>query len=444
MVGFLILLFVMVAIWGLLLGAADVSQISKNWEKYRCEPTVMPFASYFGHDINENFQFCLKNIMDSNISPVFSPLYTILNTFLGSMGNLVQVANNMRLEFATFLGGMNTLIQNFADRFVQLTTNVKVTAMRMKMLFGRVYAMFFAVIYMAMSGIVAMQNFGDTFLFRFLDTFCFAPETLVEIQGKGLIQVKDVKIGDVFEKTGSKVTATFQFESDGQSMVELPGNILVSTNHYMEYNGSHLKAVDHPLAKPSADWSGGSQRPLICFNTSDHRLPVGNFVFMDYDETETADHATMAWIDAKLNGKKPETNKTYTFDYTTAFDANVSICVKTHSKTIQAKDITLGTQLTTGRVIGIVQKEVHEICRLPTGEIVTPGSSLWDAATNEWKRAGELYSKEVLPMPLTFLNFVVKSSASIEFASGSMMRDYVEIHSPDAEQFYAKAIEASS
>ena len=221
MVGFIILLFVMIGLWSILLGAADTSEISRNWPKHRCEPTVMAFASFYGHDTTENFQFCLKNIMNNEASGILSPIFQILGTFLSTLSSLMSVANSVRLEFATFMGGINTIFQNFTDRLSQLTFKIQSTAARMKMLMGRLYATFYSLMFMSMSGIRALQNFTDTELFKFLDTFCFDPDTLVSIKGRGLVPVKNVKIGDIFTQTGGRVTSTFLFEADGQPMVNL-------------------------------------------------------------------------------------------------------------------------------------------------------------------------------------------------------------------------------
>lgn len=50
---------------------------------------------------------------------------------------------------------------------------------------------------MALSGIQAGQNFSETIIFKFMDTFCFAPETLIDVDGKGRIPISEVKLGDV-------------------------------------------------------------------------------------------------------------------------------------------------------------------------------------------------------------------------------------------------------
>jgi hypothetical protein len=440
MLGFLILLFVMIGVWVLLLGVADTSEVSKNWPKYRCNPSVMPFASFYGHDTTENLNFCLTGMMNSEMSGALSPVFKILATFLGTITTLVAVANSMRLEMATFMGGINTIFQNFTDRFVQLSSNIRTSAQRIRMLMGRVYGSFFAMIFMSMSALRATQNFGNTFLFKFLDTFCFDPDTPVNIMGKGLIPVKDVRTGDVFS-TGSKVTATFSFVADGQPMVKLPGEIVVSTNHYVRWNGKWIRSDEHPEAKQNGPWSGGSERPLICFNTNDHKIPVGEFEFLDYDETSAADEETMSWVESKLNGRRQSHRRSY--GYSTVMAPSVILKQKSGAR-ILACSVGLGTELSMGKVIAVIKKKSTHYCETPTGDFVSPGLLLWDPTMNQWFRAGDRYPIKYDSLDREYYSFIVSPTASIELYSGLVVRDYFEVHSPETEQFYAKAIEEAS
>lgn len=441
MIGFFILLFVMIGIWVILLGVADTSDISKNWPKYRCSPTVMPFASFFGHDTTENFNYCMNGMISSEAGGFLSPIFKMLGVVFGTLSTLLTVANNIRLEMATFMGGVNTIFQNFADRFVQLSSNVKIAVQRMKMLMGRLYGTFFAVIYMGLAATRATLNFGDTFLFKFLDTFCFEPETKVQILGKGLIEVKDVRIGDVFSN-GSKVTSIFAFLADGQPMVELPGPIRVSTNHYVSHEGKWIRADSHPDAKPIGPWTGGSERPLICFNTNTHRIPIGNYTFLDYDETEEADQETMNWVESKLNASIQRSTKR-DIEYISAFAPSTYLKLKSGGS-ILASSVQLGSELSFGKVIAIIKKQTRFSCELPSGDFVAPGLLLWDAKTNRWFRAGDRYIQKWEGFNRDFYSFIVSPTASVEFSSGVVVRDYFEVHSPDTEQFYAKAIEEAS
>jgi hypothetical protein len=400
----------------------------------------MPLASFFGHDTTENFNYCLTSMINQEAGGAVSPIFQILGTFLGTLTTLVSVANNMRLEMATFMGGVNTIFQNFTDRFVQLSSNIRMTSQRIRMLMGRVYGTFFALIFMSMSAITATTNFSETFLFKFLDTFCFDPDTEVSIMNKGKIPVKDVVADDVFIN-GSRVTATFSFLADGQPMVELPGNIRVSTNHYIQFKGKWIRSDEHPDAKPIDPWSGGTQRPLICFNTSDHRIPVGNYLFLDYDETELADKETMKWVESKINAKQSTDHKNY--EYSTLIGPATCVKLKKGGSRL-ACAVTLGTELSMGKVIAIIQKKSKYVCQLPTGEWVTPGLLLWDSKLSQWFRAGDRYTVQFDSLGWTYYSFIVTPTADIELASGTVVRDYFEVHSPDTEQFYEKAITGTS
>ena len=440
MIGFFILLFVMIGIWVIILVAADTSEISKNWPKYRCSPTVMPLASLYGHDTTENFNYCLNAVMNEEVGGSLSPVFKIIATMLGTLSTLVSVANNIRVEMATFMGGVNTVFQNFVDRFMQLGNNIKLSTLRIKLLMGRLYGTFFSVLFMAMSGITAMTNFSETFLFRFLDTFCFNPETEVELMERGRVKVKDVRTGDVF-LNGSKVTSTFSFLADGQPMVELPGPIQVSTNHYIEYKGKWIRSDQHPDAIPIGTWAGGKERPLICFNTNNHKIPVGNYVFLDYDETSLADEDTMNWVEGRLNSKATKRNRLY--EYTTLLAPSTQVKLKS-GKIKLACALELGDELTFGKVISVIRKKAKEACELPSGDWVTPGLMVWDSKKNHWFRAGDRYRIFEDNLNRDYYSVIVSPTANIELASGFVVRDYFEVHSPETEQFYAKAVEEAS
>ena len=420
-----------------MLSLADVEEVKKNWPKYRCRPNIMPFASVYGYNTGENFNFCLMNMFNGEMGTALGPVFVILGSIVSTLSTLLQVANSIRLQFATMMGGINTIFQNFSDRFKQLLAAVQMTGYRMKLLMGRLYGAFFAMIYMSIAGMTSVQNFTETTLFGFLDTFCFDPDTLVSIEEKGLVKVKDVEIGDVFSFTKATVTSTFQFEADGQPMVELPGGIVVSTNHYVQYLGKWVQAVDHPQARSRGVWNGGKERPLICFNTSDHKIPIGQFTFLDYDETGEADQETMQWIQEKLNARKEGLSKP--FDYTTCVDRETKIRMK-DGTTKEIQHLSLGESLSTGKIIGIVKKQVTEYCCISSTEYVTPGLCFWQR--NQWVRAGDVLPIESLQYPQTFYSVIVSGTASFETQKGTRMRDYVEIHSPEAEQFYAKKIES--
>jgi hypothetical protein len=439
MILFLLLTTILLGGFVFLLVGLNTKEIAENWPKYRCSPTVMPFASLYGYDTNENFQFCMKNLFQAQADGLLGPFTGILGSFVGTLATLIQSANSMRLQLATLVGGVTKITQEFQDRITQLMFRTQISASRIRMLMGRLFATFYAVIYMGLSGITAVTNFGDTFLFKFLDTFCFPPETLIRIRGYSEpIQISKVKIGDVLEQTGAEITGLFQFYSDGQPMVELRDGIQVSTNHYvLDEKGKWVRAGDYPGAKRIKEWAGGIERPLICLNSSDHKIPIGSHIFLDYDETEEGDEETMEWIDEHLNGGCYRSKVAYEYSPSISSETRIKISEGRFKKAIE---IQLGDTISTGRVIGIILKKVFKVCKVSKSEWLGEGTMVWNPDTCIWRRAGDEYETHTLKQPNIFYSFVVTPTAQIELASGKRIRDYVEIHSPEAEQAYAKKI----
>ena len=42
--------------------AVGIKNIQGNWPEYRCNPSVMPFAGMFGHEVGSNFTYCIQNM----------------------------------------------------------------------------------------------------------------------------------------------------------------------------------------------------------------------------------------------------------------------------------------------------------------------------------------------------------------------------------------------
>ena len=435
---FLIILSILFTGFVLLLGSSSTKEIADNWPKYRCAPTVMPFAGFYGHDTAENFQFCLKNIFQGQADSLLGPFTGILGTFIGTLSTLIQSANSMRMQMATLVGGVTNITKDFQDRITQIMFRIQITTTRMKMLMSRMFATFYSIIYMGMSGITAVTNFGDTFLFGFLDTFCFPPETLVEIQESEMaIPISQVKIGDHLKTSGAEVTSVLKFYSDGQAMVQFADGTQVSTNHFMLHNGKFIKAGEHPLAVSIQPWSGGLERPLICLNTSDHTLYIGKHIFLDYDETEKGDVETMSAVEAQLNCKDTE-HLIDTLEYSPSVSEDSRLRLSDKS-TSAARDIRLGTQLSTGKVVGVIKKRVTRIC-MHGNESIHESTLCWNQG--RWIRAAYIYP--VHTVNTIFYAFVVAPTATLELESGLMIRDYVEILSPETEAIYADKIASTS
>jgi hypothetical protein len=418
---------------------ADMEVVRKDWDKYRCRPDVMLMADYYGHNSSDNMEFCLKSGFDFRSAGAVLPFYTYLKSFVDVLMNMLSSLNSIRLTFATIVGSVTNVFSEFSSRIKSLFFSIQVTAIRMKMLMGRLFATLYSIIFMGMAGIKATTNFGNTFLFKFLDVFCFDPDTIV-LMKKGPVKIQNIAIGDEFI-SGERVTATFAFKADGQTMVDL-GGITVSTNHYVSYKNKWIKASAHPDAQPSADWSGGSERPLICLNTDKHSFPIGPYIFSDYDETAEGDREAMNMAMSMLNGASSPVGSTdckTNSEMACGKETLIQTGAVNTTYPVKASQITLGTSLTQGEVIGLIQKECHEVC-IYKGEKFAPGTAIWSESQNRWARAGDLSTPVMLENPEILYSFVVSPSACVTTAAGTVFRDYVEVHTPDLELPYAASL----
>jgi hypothetical protein len=371
----------------------------------------------------------MGKIFSKHSDPYMSSNAGMMSSFTGVLGTIFGSINSLKITISDLAGGITQIFQEFKERLGLFFLRLQISAITIKALIGRMHAVLFSIMYMGMSGITGLQSFTNTSLFGFLDTFCFPGNTKI-MTTRGLVQIKDIKIGDILtqESQVSQVTATFRFYAKGQAMVKI-GKTIVSTNHYMVYKGRNIKAVNHPDAIKIDDWDN----ELYCLNTHNNKIPINDLLFLDYDETAEADKDTMNYIEGRVNAST--VNKEYNFkEYCPAIDENTY--VKTTDGNKLAKDIKMGDIMVTGSdIVGLVRRVVHETCNV-NGTILTPSTLYWDK--NLWKRIGDTYP--IIKGTKEMVSFIAVPNSQIELEE-FVIRDYMELCSPDSEIHYSKRLD---
>ena len=112
-----------------------MSDIKKNWPLYRCNPIIMPFAGYFGHDPITNFTICVsemqKGMMSYFTNPLdlqmfgmlklFSSIQDSLNAFREFSGKL---RNGFGLSFINIFGVFGNMAIYFQKLLITLKSAV--------------------------------------------------------------------------------------------------------------------------------------------------------------------------------------------------------------------------------------------------------------------------------------------------------------------------------
>ncbi len=108
---------------------------------------------------------------------------------------------------------------------------------------------------------------------------CFTPETPIKLLNGKIVPMKDLQLGDILIND-SIVDAVMTIRNTEEAYYKLPGNILVTGSHYVKHGHKYIQVMHLPGAKPTSTID-----PVVnCLITNDHKIPVGDFTFWDWDD----------------------------------------------------------------------------------------------------------------------------------------------------------------
>ena len=108
---------------------------------------------------------------------------------------------------------------------------------------------------------------------------CFSPNTVIKLQNGESRKIHELELGDVLVN-GSVVDATMKIKNQDDPYYKLPGDILVTGSHYVKDGDTfrQVKNVEKAEATTQVD------SVVYCLVTSDHKIPVGDYVFWDWED----------------------------------------------------------------------------------------------------------------------------------------------------------------
>ena len=441
MLGFVITTFIFLIVLLYTRFSIGSIELDANWEEQRCRPDVMMTSGLYGKDAEANVQHCMTKGFDARAKKTVIPFYSIMGAFGDTLSSLITSINSTKVTFATLVGSASSVFTEFSSRLQNMFYRMYSSVVQMKILMSRIFSTMHAIMYMGESAIQAGMNFERTDLWNTVRNFsCFDPDTQVLTLNRGIQFIKNIEIGDTLEN-GQKVTGFFEFNGDGQEMVILPeGRITVSGPHAVLQGSKWIKSSEHPDSMRSHSWNGGNERPLICLNTTNHTIQIGKYMFTDYDETAEGNKSAMAFAIHMLNGWHSAAPGSYSSPHTFTRGCHPDTLIRLKDgSAVPANRITLGTSLSHGTVTGVVKTRVTEVCYYGN-EVFTPATAIWSEQHKKYMRLGDFIQPHLLESPAIFCAFFVSPSAVIETSEGTMLRDYLEIHSNHIESSYADAL----
>ena len=274
--------------------SVGMNNIESNWPLYRCNPIVMPFAGLFNHDALSNFTYCIQNIQTGHMDDLLQPL-NYSQTLLGAVANdLIEATQAVR----EFFNKIRTFIESIIHAIMGVFLNILISVQRIIITVLDIFAKLVGVV-AALGGIINGSNKfslsvwngppGQTL--RAVGSVCFDENTLIQKNDKTIIKMKDLNLGDIL-KNGSIVQAKMFISNIYNNthidqLYSIPfgedkKDIIVSGSHliFNKDSMSFIKVQDYDKAIPCAY----NLDNLFCLITSDHTIPLGNYIFHDWED----------------------------------------------------------------------------------------------------------------------------------------------------------------
>ena len=153
---FIILIFAGMYLYNIL--AVGIKNIQENWPEYRCNPSVMPFASMFGHDTGTNFTYCIQNMQTDFMGYLLQPLNYLTSVQNTSMGNLMGSIQNIRGFINVFRNFITSIIQSVFGVFLNILIQFQFMLIKMKDMVGKVVGIMAAMMYILQGTVMTMQS----------------------------------------------------------------------------------------------------------------------------------------------------------------------------------------------------------------------------------------------------------------------------------------------
>jgi hypothetical protein len=439
---------IFVGILVLLFTIGNLTEVSSNWSRYRCNPVFMPFASSFGYDIQENFNFCLGSVFKSKAGDVFAPIYGMLHNFSSILTLIIDVTLGIRKLFSNFFLSTNSFIRNVRDRIQGLLFQLRLTFLKMQTLMGRVYGSLYAMIWMGTSAITAGFSMSENKVVKFILDFCFDPATEVVMVDGTTKKMGDLRVGDMLA-SGKRVTSTFVFDGTRTPMVRIK-DVVVSAKHIVNAPEGWIEAGNSAFAQPVS-----SIPRIVCVNVEGHKFVTATGLEVsDYDETESA--AVIAEVQAiaetALNGTATERPGASTAenlsglpnDYALGFDPDAEIQMDDGSwkpvRSVDVGDILQGKHVVLGTV---VEECPHTVAHLPSGIVVSSAQLIFHDGL--WVRAGIASAKQAAGNN-TLRQLITNTAGPLvirKTGSPLWVRDYREVPLPEMEDPYLASVTSS-
>jgi hypothetical protein len=302
----IIIIFLFLLLYLVNFFVVSIQEIKDNWPLYRCNLTVMPFASIFGHDAKENFGYCIANMQKNFMSNFLAPLNFNVNVLGDVAGGLTKNIDDVRKFMDYFRVSVFDTFLNIFSAVFNIIIEMQKTFIKLKDTIGKIVGIMASTLYMLNGSIMTMESVWNGPPGMLIRALCFHPETKLKLHTGEFVEMKNIKLNSQLQN-GTRVCSVMQIsnldehgnyiekmfkvkrkrnskkkgKAEGKDQED--DDILVSGSHLI-YDPA-LKQFIHVEDLPIAEVSDIKCEVLYCLITSDHTIPIGGWIFHDWEDS---------------------------------------------------------------------------------------------------------------------------------------------------------------
>ena len=116
-------------------------QLRNNWNKYKCNPLVTPFAGVIGYDPVLTFQECTKETQGDFMKSFLQPVYDTLDTFADAGNVFTEILESLKLGLNVQEGETFNIVGDLGNRLKMLISGLSNSLITVSNVFGKTTSM---------------------------------------------------------------------------------------------------------------------------------------------------------------------------------------------------------------------------------------------------------------------------------------------------------------
>lgn len=428
----IIITIIVFFIYGYCIIIQNRQALADDWVNQRCKPQNIPFAGFISKPegktafeyTNENFQYCLQNILLETVGTTFQPFQYMASMVTNLFVKISEALNKIRDVLNNLVNNFTKIAEDVFNRIMNIVIPVQTILIALMDSFSKIQAIITTSFYTMLGAYYSLQALMGAILELIIKMLvvlviiiiglwilpftwpiaattsiiflgiaiplaiiiyfmtevlhietagipalrCFDKYTNFTLQDKSIKTIEFLEVGDILENN-VRITAKIKVTSKDLDMYDLDG-IIVSGNHKINYKNIWMSIREHPNSKLLQKYD---EPYLYCLNTSSKTIIIKNNIFSDWDEIYNEKlNKVLTHIDININNQFTKNDKK-TANQTTnvlenihsylddGFDENVNIDTFLNTN-ISIKDIKIGDKLNdTNIVYGVVEIEYNNI-----------------------------------------------------------------------------------